>query len=80
MGHSVVAVAETILLQRIARIGRPSTTGPYPSGLTVWFWSKELATVEGKHLNITDCEQLEAAIDDHCVFDMKPVKNKNLKI
>jgi len=47
---------------------------------TVWFWSKELATVEGKHLNITDCEQLEAAIDDHCVFDMKPVKNKNLKI
>ena len=40
---------------------------------TVWVWSKELAVVEGKHLNITDCEQLEAAIDEDCNFDMQPV-------
>ena len=40
---------------------------------TVWFWSKEFAAVEGKHLNITDCEQLEAAIDEDCDFDMQPV-------
>jgi len=46
--------------------------------LTAWYASSTLKGKQpraGKRLNLTDCDDLEAAIDEHCGFDMEPVRN-----
>ena len=42
---------------------------------TVWIMSRESLQVEGKHVNISDCEELDLAIDDACGFDVNQVEN-----
>ena len=47
---------------------------------SVWVWAARNLEADGTHVNITDCEALETAIDDSCDFDLEPVKAFTRKV
>lgn len=68
--------------KKIGTLGGRGVSNEHDTALYHWLrmnypiiGAEELMAAEGPHVNITNCEQLEKAIDESCTFNMQPVKD-----